>query len=298
MVTVKGEEVRLTTLGGYFDALERGGIAPNVATYVGLGNVWESVMGESFDRPTPEQLDEMKAVLDEAMHDGAFGLSSMLMAPPATVATTDDLVELCGVVREHGGIYSSHIRNEGLDVVEAVNEAIAIGERAGVPVDIIHLKIADQKLWGRMNELVALIEQARSPGRERAGERLSLHARQQQPGEHHPPLGPRGGPRGDARPPQGPRGSAPRLKHDIHAGLPGWYNHYTAVGGDWSRMLDQRPALGEEPAVRGADDGPRPRRACRGQVRRPRPARRALRPAHRGRAARSARSTRTTPRRT
>ena len=164
VVTVKGEEVRLTTLGEYLDALERSGIAPNVATYVGLGNVWGSVMGESFDRPTPAQLDEMKAVLAGAMRDGAFGLSSMLMAPQATVATTEDLVALCRVVREHGGLYSSHIRSEGLDVVAAVREAIAIGEGAGVPVDVIHLKIAEQTLWGRMKELVALIEQARARG--------------------------------------------------------------------------------------------------------------------------------------
>src|SRR5947207_14146481 len=121
-------------------------------------------MGGSFERPTPEQLDTMKERLDAAMNDGAIGLSTMLMMPPGSLATTDDLVELCKVVAKHGGSYSSHIRNEGDGVLDSVKEAIAIGERAGLPVDIIHIKIADQKLWGRMDEVIALIEAARKQG--------------------------------------------------------------------------------------------------------------------------------------
>src|SRR5499427_5167402 len=103
-------------------------------------------------------------MVDGAMRDGAFGLSTMLAMPPGSLATTDDLVELCRVVPKHGGLYSTHNRNEGTGVFEAVREAIAVGERAGVPVDVIHLKIADEKLWGRMNEVVALIEEARKRG--------------------------------------------------------------------------------------------------------------------------------------
>ena len=102
----------------------------NVASYVGLDNVWECVMGKSFARPTAKQFDEMKALLDEAMKDGAFGLSTMLMMPPGSLATTDDLVELCKVVKKHGGIYSSHIRNEGLGVFD-VGEGSHRGRRAG-----------------------------------------------------------------------------------------------------------------------------------------------------------------------
>src|SRR4051812_18879941 len=131
-----------TTLGGYFAALERSGIAVNVASYVGQGNVWRCVMGDSYDRPTPAQLGEMKALVAEAMEDGAVGLSTMLASGPGFLATTDDLVELCREVKKHGGIYSTHQRNEGTDVFESLKEAIAIGERAGVPVDVIHLKIA------------------------------------------------------------------------------------------------------------------------------------------------------------
>src|SRR6185503_12142289 len=152
------------TLGGYFQALERSKTSVNVASYVGQGNIWRCVMGDSFDRPTKQQLGEMKELVAEAMKDGAFGLSCMLASGPGYLATTDDLVELCSEVKRHGGTYSSHIRNEGVQVLDAVKEAIAIGERAGVPVDIIHIKIADQKFWGRMKEVVALIEDARKRG--------------------------------------------------------------------------------------------------------------------------------------
>src|SRR5205814_2384359 len=150
-----------TTLGGYFDAIEKSGVSVNVASYVGQGNVWRCVMGDTFDRPTPLQLAQMRALVAEAMEDGACGLSTMLASGPGFAITTDELVELCHEVHLYGGIYSSHIRNEGLGVFDAVKEAISIGERAVVPVDIIHIKIADQKNWGRMNEIVALIENAR-----------------------------------------------------------------------------------------------------------------------------------------
>ena len=106
----------------------------------------------------------MKQLLDEAMRDGALGLSTMLASPRELAVTTDDLVALCEVVKRHGGIYSSHIRNEGTEVLDAVKEAIAIGRRAEIPVDIIHFKIADQSLWGRMAEVVALIDEARREG--------------------------------------------------------------------------------------------------------------------------------------
>jgi N-acyl-D-aspartate/D-glutamate deacylase len=233
---VGGKTVRWTTLAGYFDTVEKAGVSVNVVSYVGVDNVWQAVMGTSFERPTPAQLDQMKALLDEAMKDGAFGLSSMLAMPPGSLTTTDDLVELCKVVAKHYGIYSSHIRNEGSDVFAAVKEAIAIGERAGVPVDIIHLKIADQKYWGRMDELVALIEDAR-----KRGVNVQANVYPYTRGSNNlasiiPPWAHEGG---TARMQERLKDDKqrPRLKKEIKEGLPGWYNHYTAVGGDWSRML-------------------------------------------------------------
>jgi N-acyl-D-aspartate/D-glutamate deacylase len=231
-----GTNLTWTTLGGYFDALESRGIAPNVASYAGLGTLLECVLGTSLQRPDAHQLDELKTLLDEAMRDGALGLSTMLAAPRELAVTTDDIVTLCAVVKKHGGIYSSHIRNEGTGVFDAVNEAIAIGDRSGVPVDIIHLKIADQSLWGRMREIVALVDQARA-----RGVNVQANVYPYTRGNNDlvsivPPWAHEGGVTALLERLKDPT-IRDRLKAEIHKGIPGWYNHYTAVGGDWSKML-------------------------------------------------------------
>src|SRR5262249_21988819 len=97
-IMVRGKFERWTTLGGYFDLVERAGVSTNVASSVGLGTVWECVMGKSHRRPTPAEFERMKALVEEAMKEGAAGLSSMLAMPPGSLATTDDIVELCKVV--------------------------------------------------------------------------------------------------------------------------------------------------------------------------------------------------------
>ncbi len=233
---VDGKTVRWTTLRSYFETLERAGVSVNVVSYVGTDNIWQSVMGDSFERPTEAQFDEMKKLVDEAMKDGAFGLSTMLAMPPGSLATTDDLVELGKVAARHHGIYSSHIRNEGTGVFDAVREAITIGERAGLPVDIIHLKIADKKLWGRMNEVVALIEDARKRGINVQANVYPYTRGNNNLASIIPPWAHEGGTTQMLQRLKDLK-LRERLKKEIHDGLPGWYNHYTAVGGDWSRML-------------------------------------------------------------
>lgn len=235
-LNARGKEFSWTTLGEYLDTVEKAGVSVNVASYVGLDNVWECVMGKSHVRPTSAQFRKMKTLLDEAMTDGAMGMSTLMAMPPGSLATTDDLVELARVVGNRGGIYSSHIRNEGLDVLDAIKEAIAVGERGGLPVDIIHLKIADQKFWGRMNEIVALIDAAR-----KRGANIQAHVYPYTRGNNNlssiiPPWAHEGG---SAKFLERLRDEKARtqMKKDIKDGLPGWYNHYTAVGGDWSRML-------------------------------------------------------------
>jgi len=235
-ITARGRTRQWSTLGEYFDMLDREGVAVNVGSYVGQGTVWRCVMGESFDRPTADQLKEMRTLVREALDDGALGLSSMLAMPPGSLATSDDLVELCREVALSGGIYSSHIRNEGTDVFDAVKEAIAVGERAGIPVDIIHLKIADQKYWKRMNEIIALIEAARA-----RGVNVQANVYPYTRGNNDlvsiiPPWAHEGGTTKLIERIKDPA-QREKIKHDIRHGLPGWYNHYTAVGGDWSRML-------------------------------------------------------------
>lgn len=233
---VRDQTLQWSTLGEYFDLLDREGVAVNIASYVGLGSVWRCVMGDSFERPTDEQRLQMRMLVKQAMATGAMGLSSMLAMPPGALATTDDVVDLCREVANAGGIYSTHIRNEGTGVFEAVKEAIEIAERAKVPVDIIHLKIADQQYWGRMREIVALIDAARN-----RGVNVQAHVYPYTRGNNDlasivPPWAHEGGAtklRERIKDPE----SRERIKRDIRQGLPGWYNHYTAIGGDWSRML-------------------------------------------------------------
>ena len=233
----KGDRtLKWSTFGDYLAAVESSGTAVNVASYVGLGTLLSCVLGDSLDRPTPAQLEQVKDLLDEAMSQGALGLSTMIAGPRELNVATDDLVELGKVVKRHGGLYSSHIRNEGTEVLAAVKEAIAVGERAGIPVDIIHVKIAEQTLWGRMNEIVALIEDAR-----RRGVNVQTNVYPYTRGNNDlvtilPPWAHEGGVKallGRLKDPA----QRERIKGDVTKGLPGWYNHYTAVGGDWSRML-------------------------------------------------------------
>jgi N-acyl-D-aspartate/D-glutamate deacylase len=235
-LTVSGQELSTRTLGEYFRVLEDSKTSVNVASYVGLDNVWQSVMGKSFDRPTPEQFGEMKRLLDEAMTDGAFGMSSLLAMPPGSLATTDDLVELSKVVARRGGIFSTHNRNEGTEVFAAIKEAIAVGERAQIPVDIIHLKIADQEYWGRMKEIVALIDDARARGVNVQANVYPYTRGNNNLSSIIPPWAHEGGRNQLLARLKEPK-DRERMKREIQSGIPGWYNHYTAVGGDWSRML-------------------------------------------------------------
>ncbi|HWB09786.1 MAG TPA: D-aminoacylase [Pirellulales bacterium] len=233
---VRGTPRHWSMLGEYFDLLDGAGVSVNVASYVGLGNVWQCVMGDSFERPTDEQLAEMERLVEAAMGDGALGLSSQVMMPPGSLATTDDIVALCKAAARHGGIYSTHIRNEGSGVLESVKEAIEIGERAQIPVDVIHLKIADQQLWGRMGEIVALIDEARARGINVQANVYPYTRGNNDLVSIIPPWAHEGGKDQLLARLKNPR-DRQRLKKEIREGLPGWYNHYTAVGGDWGRML-------------------------------------------------------------
>ena len=235
-VSGAGATYTWTTLGGYFEAIERKGVAVNVASYVGLGTLLDCVQGDSLARPGEREVAELKELIAESMGDGALGLSTMLASPRELAVTTNDLVELCRVVKRFGGIYSSHIRNEGTEVLDAVKEAIEIGRSAEIPVDIIHLKIADQSLWGRMRQITQLIEEAR-----RDGVNVQANVYPYTRGNNDlvsiiPPWAHEGGTGRLIERLKDPS-LRDRLRRDIRNGLPGWYNHYTAVGGDWSRML-------------------------------------------------------------
>lgn len=222
---------------GYFARLLRQGISTNVGSYVGSSQVWTYVRGHRPGPPTQAEVRRMREAVEQAMRQGALGVASSLSGPPGSWIDTDTLVAMCQAAAPYGGIYSTHIRTEGDGVFEAVEEALDIGRRAGVPVDIIHLKIADHKLWGRMPELVARITAARQGGQDVQANVYPYRAGQNNLATIVPPWAHEGGSTELVRRLQDP-GLRSRLEREILNGIPGsnWYNHYTATGG-WEGML-------------------------------------------------------------
>jgi dihydroorotase/N-acyl-D-amino-acid deacylase len=152
------------TLRQYFARLEKQGMGINLATYVGATQVRRMVLGDDDLQPTAEQLEQMKALVREAMKDGAVGVSSSLEYAPAPYAKTDELMALATEAGKWGGLYATHMRNESDSVLEAIDEALRIGRQAHVPVEIWHIKVAGKNNWGRMPQVVAKINAARSAG--------------------------------------------------------------------------------------------------------------------------------------
>ena len=152
------------TFRQYFSRLEKQGMGINLASYVGATQVRRMVLGDADVQPTPEQLEKMKALVRDAMHDGAVGVSTSLMYAPAPYAKTEELIALASEASKFGGIYASHLRNESDSALEAIDEAVRIGREAHIPVEIWHFKIAGKANFGKMPELVARVNQARAEG--------------------------------------------------------------------------------------------------------------------------------------
>ncbi len=136
----------------------------NLASYVGATQVRRVVLGDADVQPTPEQLDKMKALVRDAMRDGAVGVSTSLEYAPAPYAKTEEIIALAAEASKFGGIYATHMRDESDTVLEAIDEALRIGRDAHIPVEIWHLKVAGKNNWGRMPQVVAKINQARAQG--------------------------------------------------------------------------------------------------------------------------------------
>ncbi len=152
------------TFRQYFARLEKQGMGINLASYVGATQVRRMVLGDDDKQPTAAQLAEMRSLVRDAMRDGAMGISTALEYAPAPYAKTEELIALASEASQFGGIYASHIRDEGDSVFEALDEALRIGREAHIPVEIWHLKVAGKNNWGRMPEVVAKINQARAQG--------------------------------------------------------------------------------------------------------------------------------------
>ncbi len=153
-----------TTLGDYFPRVERQGISLNIASYVGSGQVRAAVLGNVDRAPTAAEFEQMEKLVNQAMRDGAIGLSSGLIYPPNLFAQTSELIALSKVTAKYGGIYTSHIRGEGSHWKKSVDEAIEISEKAGLPAHILHFKIDGHANWGQMADQVKEVQAARDRG--------------------------------------------------------------------------------------------------------------------------------------
>ena len=151
-------------LDGYFAQLAKQGAAVNIATFVGATQVRLAVVGKANRAPTAAELERMTALVDTLMRQGALGVWTALEYAPASYSKTDELIALAKAARRHGGIYASHMRNEGVRIDDALNELFKIARDAGIPAEVSHLKVSGRKSWGQMPRILARIDSARAAG--------------------------------------------------------------------------------------------------------------------------------------
>jgi N-acyl-D-amino-acid deacylase len=232
-----GPPVRtVDSLPAYFRRLTNQGISVNFGTYFSEAQARGAVLGSANRPPTADELTRMKRIMEQAMRAGALGMTTALIYPPGSYATTDELVEVARVAAQYGGIYASHIRGEGAELVQAVEEAIAIGERAGLPVEIFHLKAAHKPGWGKlMSEAGARIEAARARGVDVAADLYPYTAGGTGLEATIASWAHEGG--GDSLRARLARPDVrARLKNEIRTGSPGWWNIIEAAGG-WQGVV-------------------------------------------------------------
>jgi len=163
-VAARGAKLSWTSLGEYLETIEASGVAPNFATFVSAATVRMNVIGMDDIDPNPEQLTTMKAYVESAMQDGALGLTTALIYAPGAYAETEELIELAKVAGRYGGIYTAHMRSEGNQLIEAIDETLRIGREAQLPVKIHHLKAGGKPNWHKMDIALEKIETARREG--------------------------------------------------------------------------------------------------------------------------------------
>ena len=156
----------MTDVGAYLKQSEARGMAVNLATLVGHGSVRREVMQEAARPPSADELRRLRELIDRAMRDGAVGMSTGLIYVPGTYAKTDEIVDLARVVAQHGGLYATHMRDEGNAVTDSIQEALAIGAQANLPVDISHFKVSSKKRWGASRDTCQMVAEARARGQQ------------------------------------------------------------------------------------------------------------------------------------
>ncbi|HJU66502.1 MAG TPA: amidohydrolase family protein, partial [Gemmatimonadaceae bacterium] len=220
----------------YFSILEGQGISINFGSYFSATQARVAVLGTSARAPRAEELERMRAIMDTAMRAGAMGMTTALIYPPSSYSTTDELVELAKVVAKHGGIYASHIRGEGSEVVQSVRELIAISEGAGLPGEVFHLKVAHRPSWGILMDSVRhVIDAARARGVDVAADMYVYTAGGTGLEATIPSWAFEGG-ADSLRARLANREIRERLKREQKSGSPGWWNIVEAAGG-WDGIV-------------------------------------------------------------
>ncbi len=231
-----GTPVPASVLGAYWDTLESRGISINFGSYFSQVQTRVPVLGRANRAPTPDELDRMRATMDSAMRACAMGMTTALIYPPGSYSTTDELVEIAKVAARHGGTYATHMRDEGSGVVGAVREAIEIGERAGIAVEIFHLKAAYRPGWGSlMGQVRATIDSARARGVDVAADMYVYTAGGTGLEATIAAWAHEGGTDSLKARLADPAIRA-RLKREIATGSPGWWNIVEAAGG-WDGVV-------------------------------------------------------------
>ncbi|MCC6329548.1 MAG: D-aminoacylase [Acidobacteria bacterium] len=231
-----GTPVAVDKIPEYFAGLEKNGISINFGTYFSETQARVAVLGQDSRAPTAEELNRMKAIMAQAMKAGAMGMTTALIYPPSSYAKTGELIEMAKVAGEYGGIYASHIRGEGKELVEAIDEAIAIGEKGGLPVEVFHLKAAYQPGWGTLMRAAGeKIEQARARGVDVAAD-MYLYTAGGTGLEAVIPSWAFEGGTAKLRERLTDPATRARLKQEIKTGSPGWWNIVEAAGG-WDNIV-------------------------------------------------------------
>ncbi len=231
-----GTPVPAEKIAEYFAGLERTGISLNFGSYFSETQARVAVLGYDAREPTAAELVRMKAIMETAMKNGAFGMTTALIYPPSSYAKTPELIEVAKAAAQYGGFYASHIRGEGPEVVQSVDEAIAIGEGAGLPVEIFHLKAAYQPGWGTlMQEVGRHIDAARARGVDVAADLYLYTAGGTGLDSVIPSWAHEGGHKALLERLGDPKVRA-RLKQEIKTGSPGWWNIIEAAGG-WDGVV-------------------------------------------------------------
>lgn len=231
-----GTPVPVDKIPEYFAGLEKSGISINFGTYFSETQARVAVLGQDSRAPTPEELTRMKAIMEAAMKAGVIGITTALIYPPSSYAKTKELIEMAKVAGQYGGIYASHIRGEGKELIQAVEEAITIGENGGLPVEIFHLKAAHQPGWGTlMRGAGESIEKARARGVDVAADIYLYTAGGTGLEAVIPSWAFEGGAAKLLERLKDPEIRA-RFKKELITGSPGWWNIVEAAGG-WDNVV-------------------------------------------------------------